>query len=194
MSFRLNYFNLLYLIYSKIYTYIVRYSFSEIGHDVLFEPFGLLIGANHISIGSKSSIQKGTYMTAWESYKKQKFKPCIQIGQDVHIGAYNHISCVEKIIIGDGFVSGKWVTITDNNHGNTNPETMQLPVGVRPIVVKGSVVIGKNVWVGDKATILSGITIGDGAIIAANSVVTKDVPSYSVVGGNPAKILKQIIL
>lgn len=57
---------------------------------------------------------------------------------------------------------------------------------------KGPVIIGQNVWVGDKATILPGVTIGDGAVIGANSVVTKDVPPYSIVGGNPAKVLKQL--
>ena len=61
---------------------------------------------------------------------------------------------------------------------------------MRPTTSKGRVVIGNNVWIGDKATILPGVTIGDGAIIAANAVVTKDVPQYSVVGGNPAKVIK----
>ena len=60
----------------------------------------------------------------------------------------------------------------------------------RPITSKGPVVIGNNVWIGDKATILPGVTIGDGAVIAANAVVTKDVPAYSVVGGNPARVIK----
>ena len=50
--------------------------------------------------------------------------------------------------------------------------------------------IGNNVWIGDKATILPDVTIGDGAVIAANSVVTKDVPAYNVVAGNPAKVVK----
>lgn len=53
----------------------------------------------------------------------------------------------------------------------------------------GNVVIGNDVWIGDDATIISGITIGDGAVVAAKSVVTKDVPQYAIVGGNPAKII-----
>lgn len=60
------------------------------------------------------------------------------------------------------------------------------------VTSKGPVIIGSNVWFGDKATILPNVTIGDGAVIAANSVVTKDVPAYSVVAGNPAKIIKQV--
>jgi acetyltransferase-like isoleucine patch superfamily enzyme len=55
---------------------------------------------------------------------------------------------------------------------------------------KGNVVIGHDVWIGDNATIMSGITVGDGAVIANNSHVVKDVEPYSIVGGNPAKILR----
>lgn len=62
----------------------------------------------------------------------------------------------------------------------------------RKCISKGIVQIGNKVWIGDKVTILPNVRIGDGAIIAANSVVTKDVPSYSVVAGNPATIKKQI--
>ncbi len=56
---------------------------------------------------------------------------------------------------------------------------------------KGDTVIGNDVWIGYRATILSGVTIGDGAIIGAHAVVTQDVPPYSVVGGNPASVLKK---
>lgn len=63
---------------------------------------------------------------------------------------------------------------------------------LRKVESKGEVIIGDNVWIGDKCTILQNVHIGDGVIVAANSVVTKDVPPYSVVGGNPAKVLKKI--
>jgi acetyltransferase-like isoleucine patch superfamily enzyme len=56
---------------------------------------------------------------------------------------------------------------------------------------KGDVVIGNDVWIGFRAIILSGVTIGDGAVIAAGAVVTKDVPAYGIVGGNPAKLIKK---
>jgi acetyltransferase-like isoleucine patch superfamily enzyme len=55
----------------------------------------------------------------------------------------------------------------------------------------GNVIIGNDVWVGFSATIMSGITVGDGAVISANSVVTRDVNPYEVVGGNPAKFIKK---
>lgn len=55
---------------------------------------------------------------------------------------------------------------------------------------KGPIVIGNDVWIGMDSMILSGVTIGQGAVIAAGSVVTKDVPPYAIVGGNPAKVIK----
>ena len=87
-------------------------------------------------------------------------------------------------------MTGKWVTISDNNHGTTDFDTLHEAPAIRKLYTKGPVIIGNNVWIGDKATILGGVTIGDGAVIAANSVVTKDVPAYSVVGGNPARVIK----
>jgi virginiamycin A acetyltransferase len=56
---------------------------------------------------------------------------------------------------------------------------------------KGNIVVGNDVWIGYNATIMAGVTIGDGAIIGTNSVVTKDVEPYSIVGGNPAKVIKK---
>lgn len=64
------------------------------------------------------------------------------------------------------------------------PTLEQLPL-------KGDTVVGNDVWIGQNVTIMPGVHIGDGAIIAANSVVTKDVPAYCVVGGNPSKIIRK---
>ena len=58
-------------------------------------------------------------------------------------------------------------------------------------VIKGDTIIGNDVWIGDYTTIMPGVKIGDGAIIATNSHIVKDVPAYSVVGGNPAKVIRQ---
>jgi virginiamycin A acetyltransferase len=57
--------------------------------------------------------------------------------------------------------------------------------------IKGNTVVGNDVWIGQEATIMPGVTIGDGAIIAAKAVVTADVPPYAIVGGNPARIIRK---
>ena len=190
---------MLYTVINKLHSFKIRTlsriykkQFLSCGENVFIEKMGLLVGAKNISIGNDSDIQQMTYLTAWESYKGQQLHPRITIGSDCHIGAFNHITCIDRIEIGDGFVSGKWVTITDNSHGETSLEMLQKPVGLREVISKGAVIIGKNVWIGDKATVLPGVTIGDSVIIGANSVVTKDIPAYSIVGGNPAKIIKTL--
>ena len=163
--------------------------FKSCDNTVRFESIGLIEGFKYISIGSNTSFQRDIYLTAWDEYGKQEFTPEIIIGSDCAIGAWNHITCINKIVIGSGLLTGKWVTITDNSHGKTDYESLQIPPAKRMIYSKGPIIIGNNVWIGDKVTILAGVTIGDGAVIAANSVVTKDIPSFAVAAGSPAKII-----
>ena len=151
------------------------------------------IGEKYISIGKYTHFDQYCVLSAYDhTIDGSVFTPEIEIGECCNFGAWNHITAVNRISIGSGFLSGKWVTISDNNHGDNSYNQMKIEPLYRPVTSKGAVIIGRNVWVGEKATILSGVTIGDGAIIAANAVVTKDVPAYSVVGGNPAKIIKVI--
>ena len=129
-------------------------------------------------------------LTAWDNQDGRKYTPEIRIGKNCNFGDFIHITAINKIQIGDNLLTGRWVTITDNSHGDTQLESLKTAPIKREWVSKGPVIIGNNVWIGDKATILPGVTIGDGAIIGANSVVTSDIPSYCVAGGNPAKIIK----
>lgn len=152
-----------------------------------------IIGGKYIQIGKYTHIDKHCVISAYDqTIDSSVHKPEIRIGKSCNIGAWNHLTAINEISIGDGFTSGKWVTISDNNHGNNSWEELHIEPLYRPVVSKGPIRIGKNVWVGDKVTILSGVTIGDCAIIAANAVVTKNVPAYSIVAGCPAKVIKKI--
>lgn len=160
---------------------------AEAGDGVFFKYVAQLHDPQYIRIGNNTSFGKDLYLTAWGGQNK----PMLTIGSNCTLGAYNHITCANRVTIGDSLLTGKWVTITDNSHGETDKDTLGMRPQKRPVTSKGPVIIGNNVWIGDKATILPGVTIGDGAVIAANAVVTKDVPPYSVVGGNPAKVIKR---
>lgn len=150
-------------------------------------------GEQYIIINDGCHIERGCVITAWNKTPDGSLHtPSIHIGKNASIGEYNHITSINEILIGDNLLTGRWVTITDNSHGDTDYESLQMNPIMRPVISKGPVVIGNNVWIGDKVTILPNVTIGDGAVIAANSVVTKDVPAYSVVAGNPAKVVKQV--
>lgn len=108
----------------------------------------------------------------------------IHIGKNVFINCCCHFQDQGGIYIGDGALIGSNVVLATINHGQDPKE--------RGDNYPSPIHIGKNVWIGSHATVLPGRTIGDNAIVAAGAVVTKDVPAGAVVGGVPAKIIKQI--
>ena len=108
----------------------------------------------------------------------------ITIGKNVFLNTSCHFQDQGGITIGDGALIGHNVVLATLNHNEDlerRNETIPAPI-----------VIGKNVWIGANATITPGVTIGDGAIIAAGAVVTKDVPSMTVAGGVPARIIRAV--
>lgn len=149
-------------------------------------------GFKSINIGRNTGIQKHTILGCWNKFYEQNFNPAIFIGNNCNIGEYTHISSCNRITIGDGLLTGRFVLITDNNHGALSKEESTTPPLRRKLVSKGEIVIGENVWIGDKVTILGGVNVGNNVIIAANSVVTKSIPDNCVAAGNPAKIIKSI--
>lgn len=179
------------LFISYLYTFWVIPNFRKVGIGTIFYRPIKLIGGKHITIGNYTVFGKHCVICAWDKYNDIILHPNIEIGNGCDFGEYNHITCINKVSIGHNVLTGRWVTISDNSHGISIKEMMKIPPTQRPIYSKGPIIIGNNVWIGDKATILPNISIGNGAIIAANSVVTKNVPEYCVVAGNPAKIIKQ---
>lgn len=149
-------------------------------------------GEKHVSIGHYTSIESHGILGCWMKYGEQQFNPSITIGNQCLIGEYCHITACNKISIGDNLLTGRYVYISDNSHGDLSWEQIKMPPIKRELVSKGEVVIGNNVWLGDKVTILAGVHIGDNVIVAANAVITKDVPSFCVVAGVPAKIVKEL--
>ena len=149
-------------------------------------------GAQYIQIGDNFNAGRGTTLQAWDTYKNQKFNPQIIIGNNVMLTDYIQISAINKVVLGDNLLVGQNVYISDNSHGNADETALEVAPIERPLTSKGPVIIGKNVWIGRGAVILSGVTVGDNAIIGANSVVTKDVPANSVVAGVPAKLIKYL--
>ncbi len=108
----------------------------------------------------------------------------ITIGKNVFINACCKFQDQGGITIGEGTFIGHNVTIATINH-DINPQN-RAAMFIKPVK------IGNNVWIGADCSILPGIIIGDGAVIGAGSVVTKNIPANSVAVGNPAKIIKKI--
>lgn len=108
----------------------------------------------------------------------------ITVGENVFINACCHFQDHGGVSIGDGCQIGHNVVFATLNHG-MSPED-------HSTTYPTPIVLGKNVWVGSNSTILQGVTIEDNAIVAAGAVVTKDVSENTVIGGVPAKVIKQI--
>lgn len=179
----------------KAYTSLIRGYLGGAGFNTIISyPCRLHGGGSKsIFIGNNSSIGKHTLLGCWTRYgKDQRFSPSITIGNDCSIGEYCHITSCNKIVIGDGLLTGRFVYIGDNTHGGLSMEEATISPSKRELRSKGEIVIGNNVWIGDKATILAGVHIGDNVIVGANSVVTKDIPSNSMVAGVSGKIIKKL--
>lgn len=166
--------------------------FRYLGTNTTLGIHTAYLGERFISIGQDTLIGDYGRLAANCCYKNtlQTFSPEIQIGNNCNIGPQSHITAISAIIIGNNVRTGPRVLITDNAHGESNKEFLDMAPNYRPLYSKGPVIIDDNVWIGEGAMIMPGVRIGKGSIIAANSVVTKDIPPYSVAAGIPAKIIK----
>lgn len=173
------------------YTSWVSASFKSFGEKSRIRPcFSRLLGPQFITVGNNTFIDSGVQLTALDSYHDQKFTPEIIIGDDCCIGEDSHITAISMIKFGNGVRLGKKILISDNAHGMSDRANLDIAPNLRPLHSKGAVIIDDNVWIGEKSSIMPGVHIGKGAIIAANSVVTHDVPAYTLVAGVPAKVIK----
>ena len=112
-------------------------------------------------------------------------------GENIEIGDYSQlgINCKveEDFVLGRHVLMGPDVIICSSSHEYKDPD---IPVMLQGAKAKRAVVIGDDVWIGTRAIIMPGVNVGNHVIIGANSVVTKDIPDYAVVGGSPARIIK----
>ena len=168
-------------------TQIYKNEFKAFGKYSYIASGIVLKSPEHISIGVGTSINENVLLRCYGKNSE------MVIGSEVSIGSGTSISCVNRIVLGDGVTTGRDVLIDDNSHGyNDSIQELDVHPMLRDIVSKGPIIIEDNVWIGEKASILSGVTIGRGSIIGANAVVTKDIPPYSIAVGCPAGVIKTV--
>lgn len=147
-------------------------------------------GKSYIDFGTRLTTGKYCRLEAFSSNKKKK----ICFGDNVQINDFVHISAIEKVSIGNHVLMASHIYISDNTHGIYNNEMEEtsplVPPAQRPYYV-AEVSIGDNVWIGEGVIILPGVSIGEGCIVAANSVVNQSVQSYCMVAGSPASVKKK---
>jgi len=115
-----------------------------------------------------------------------RFYGSATFGHDVKVFRGATIAVHSRLEVGNNCLFAAYSSIHDEDHIYDRTSD---PIGDRPLKTS-PIVIGNNVWVGTKATILQGVTIGDNAVIGANAVVTRDVPANSIVAGAPARVVK----
>jgi len=153
----------------------------KLGNDVLLSALGtegIILGDN-VGSGSYSCIIVSTTFNNLGSF--------IKIGNNVGMGEFTYLGGAGGLEIGDDCIIGEYLSCHPENH---NYADLQTPIRLQGVNRKG-IKIGKNCWVGSKVTILDGVEIGDGCILAAGAVVTKSFPANSIIGGVPAKLIKE---
>ena len=166
--------------------------FRRVGEGTVIHRIENLSHPERISLGSQVYIGHHCVLETFTKSRDQVFHPEITIGDGTRLGDYCHLGAIEFIHIGKNVLTGRFVLVNDHSHGSTLDLGKDTAPFERPLVSKGGITIEDNVWLGDKVSVLSGVTIGEGAIIGANSVVTKDVPAHSFAAGCPAIIIKSV--
>ena len=169
----------------------------------LFKKCGCIFIAGSFRISGKQNIEivklfagRRIVIDAIKYFNDDIYTPSIVIGQNVSISDDIHIACTNKIKIGNNVLTGSHIYISDHDHGiysgnkikHSSPEERPAE---RKLTNDGFVIIEDNVHIGEYVCILKNTRIGKGTVIGAQSVVTGDIPEYSIAVGNPAKVIKK---
>lgn len=156
-------------------------NFMKLGDSVYVSA----LGKNGIEVGNNFSLAAFSRMVVSTTFND--LGEHIKIGNNVGISEFAYIGGAGGLEIGDDCIFGQYFSCHPENH---NHHYLHEPIRLQGVNRKG-IKIGNNCWVGSKVTVLDGVEIGDGCIVAAGSVVTKSFPNNSIIGGVPAKLLKK---
>ncbi|CAN5154410.1 acyltransferase [soil metagenome] len=169
----------------NLYTVFVTRKFKKMGVGCSIRPILNTTHSENISFGNDVSVG----ILCWiDTNISLTPTPKLTMGNRVHIGAYSMIIAANNIEIGNNVLMSERVIILDHIHDYTDVKKAVID---QPIVSKGKIVLEDDCFIGANAVIMENIRIGKHAVVGANSVVTKDVPPFSVVAGIPAKVIKK---
>ena len=158
----------------------------------LVHPERMTIGSE-VKLGAGSELKCNTnYPGGWMHHPNgrhvtQTFSPTLHIGDRVTATASLQVIAFESVIIEDDVMFASNVFVTDGTHASASVDT---PYKFQGVSTPAPVRIGRGAWIGQNAVISPGVTIGEMAIVGANSVVTRDVAPRTIVAGVPARVLK----
>ncbi len=184
--------NLRFILKNKLYKpfywkHVYRFiKFKILRPGIKTEGFVFLPRKYDISKGKNAEFRIGAWVWIGEGCAFRAHEGTLIIGKKTTFGGKNTINCYERVEIRDECLFADNIYVVDFDHWYIDPFVPIRSQGIR----KEPVTIGPNVWVGEKAVILRGVRVGEGAVVGAMSLVLRDVPEYAVVGGNPARIIK----
>lgn len=148
--------------------------------DQIFNP-------QKISIGNYVRIEKSSILYSVKRYANKVYDGEITISDGVYANRCLNITCAKKIYIGEKVVFGPNVFLSDFDHEYRD---INIDMISSPLAVKGEIHVGDACWIGANVFITGNVILGKHCIVAANSVVTKSFPDYSIIAGVPAELIK----
>jgi acetyltransferase-like isoleucine patch superfamily enzyme len=160
--------------------------FGSMGAASVVKKPRLITSPDRIFIGDGVFIKRSARLEVVPPARGAKSLGRILIANDVQVEEFIHVAAAEEVAIGPGTSIGSYAYITDHDHGRPvqGQHVLDAPLLIKPTR------IGARVWIGERACILKGVTIGDDAVVGAGAVVTKDVPTGAIVAGVPARIIR----
>lgn len=137
-----------YSVYNKIryywrvlYSLWIQFEFGKVGKCVYIGKMSLLKGAKYVRLADNVTISERCVIEVYDSYRNQRFSPILSIGINSHLGDDGHITCINRVQIGNNVLMGRKVFITDNAHGASDRNLLDTAPNKRPLTSKGGVII-----------------------------------------------------
>ncbi len=170
----------------------IMFRSAKLGSRTSASPSITLKNAKYMIIGDHCYFGPNCRIEAWDHYNDKTYHPIIIFGNNVKINSTCHIGAINHVEIGDDCLLGSHVMIIDHSHGKNSIDEAYIHPSNRDLFSKGEVIIGPRCWLCENVVILPNVHIGGNCTIAANAVVTHDIPAYSIAAGNPAKVVRKI--
>ena len=166
----------------------IRYpAYLQVGKNFVVEDYAEIMALSRQGIVCGDNVTIGAFATIKPSgYYGRNLGEGLRIGDNSNIGRYSYVGCSGLITIGRNVMISPRVSLYAENHNFQDTERPMKEQGV----TRESIKIEDDCWIASGAIILAGVTIGKGSIVAAGSVVTRDVPPFSIVAGSPARIIR----
>lgn len=172
-------------LYRKAWYFFYKTAFKNLGLKSYVQNALHIMGKNNIYIGENVFVAYKSWLAAVPDTNSELCE--LIIGNGTRIGNFNHIYATKSIRIGNNVLTADKVYISDNLHGY---EDVNVPILNQHIKQLSTVEVGDGTWLGENVCVI-GAKIGTHCVIGANSVITKDIPDYSVVVGSPGRIIKR---